>query len=194
MVYHHIQFICATRISACQGLAIQPYKQHIPRNMHTVRVFRARHNIKTVFPGMRISMLKIRRSWDRLIFIMGIPILVRRHLYIETAKYWLVHSYLSALHNWHWGNHMIAPVPVTHIWWIWMRWNTNLSRTITKQKAKVCAFYEIYCISDNYCLAKAVWNTISMQRQPWQHRNLVVHTKVQNIHDSFQTTELERQW
>ena len=31
------------------------------------------------FPGMEIPMLRIRRSWDRLIFIMGIPILVRRH-------------------------------------------------------------------------------------------------------------------
>ena len=30
-------------------------------------------------------MLKIRRSQDRLIFNMGMPILVRRHLYIETA-------------------------------------------------------------------------------------------------------------
>ena len=30
-------------------------------------------------------MLKIRRSWDRLIFNMEIPILVRRHLYIETT-------------------------------------------------------------------------------------------------------------
>ena len=40
-------------------------------------------NIKTVFPGMGISMLKIRRSRDRLIFNMGISILVRRHLYIE---------------------------------------------------------------------------------------------------------------
>ena len=30
-------------------------------------------------------MLKIRRSWDRLIFNMGIPILVRRHLYTETT-------------------------------------------------------------------------------------------------------------
>ena len=30
-------------------------------------------------------MLKIRQSWDRLVFNMGIPILVRRHLYIETA-------------------------------------------------------------------------------------------------------------
>ena len=30
-------------------------------------------------------MLKIRRSWYRLILNMGIPILVRRHLYIETT-------------------------------------------------------------------------------------------------------------
>ena len=37
------------------------------------------------FPGMGIPMLKIRRSRHRLIFDMGIPILVRRHLYIETV-------------------------------------------------------------------------------------------------------------
>ena len=37
------------------------------------------------FPGMGISMLKIRQSQDRLIFSMGIPRLVRQHLYIETA-------------------------------------------------------------------------------------------------------------
>ena len=41
--------------------------------------------IKTVFHGMGISTIKMRRSSDPLIFIMGIPILVRRHLYIETA-------------------------------------------------------------------------------------------------------------
>ena len=34
---------------------------------------------------MAIPMLKIRQSQDRLIFNMGIHILVRRHLYIETA-------------------------------------------------------------------------------------------------------------
>ena len=37
------------------------------------------------FPGIEIPMLKIRRSRDRLIFNMGIPILVR-HLYIETSS------------------------------------------------------------------------------------------------------------
>ena len=41
-------------------------------------------NIKTVFPDMGISVIKIRWSQDHLIFIMGISILVRQHLYIET--------------------------------------------------------------------------------------------------------------
>ena len=44
-----------------------------------------RLNIKTVFPDTWIPMLKIRRSWGRHIFNIGIPILVRRHLYIKTA-------------------------------------------------------------------------------------------------------------
>ena len=44
-----------------------------------------RLNINTVFPRYWIPMLKIRRSRDRLIINISIPILVRRHLYIETA-------------------------------------------------------------------------------------------------------------
>ena len=40
---------------------------------------------KNVFPDTGIPMLKIRRSWDRLIFNMGIPILVRRRLHVEWA-------------------------------------------------------------------------------------------------------------
>ena len=42
-------------------------------------------NIKTILPGIGISIIKIRQPWDCLIFIMGIHILVRRHLYIETS-------------------------------------------------------------------------------------------------------------
>ena len=38
------------------------------------------------FPGMGITMLKIRRSRDRLIFGMGIPILVRWHLLLRCPK------------------------------------------------------------------------------------------------------------
>ena len=47
---------------------------------------RPRLNIKTVFPGMGIPRLMIRRTQDRLIINVRIPILVRRHLYIETAR------------------------------------------------------------------------------------------------------------
>ena len=42
-----------------------------------------RLNIKTDFPRYGISMLNIRRSRDRRILYMGIPILARRHLNIE---------------------------------------------------------------------------------------------------------------
>ena len=40
---------------------------------------------KETFPVYGIPVLKIRRSGDRLIFSRGIPILVRRHFYIETT-------------------------------------------------------------------------------------------------------------
>ena len=39
-------------------------------------------NIKPAFPGMGIPIIKIRWSWDHLIFMMGIPI------YIETGPWW----------------------------------------------------------------------------------------------------------
>ena len=42
-------------------------------------------NIKTVFLGMGIPFIKILWLWDHLIFIMGIPTMVRRHLFIETG-------------------------------------------------------------------------------------------------------------
>ena len=40
-------------------------------------------NIKTIFPRCEITMLKIRWSQDSLNFNMGIPILVRQHLYSD---------------------------------------------------------------------------------------------------------------
>ena len=40
---------------------------------------------KLIFRGIKVVIIKIRRPWDRPIFIMGIPILVRRYLRIKTA-------------------------------------------------------------------------------------------------------------
>ena len=34
---------------------------------------------------------------------------------------WLFHLYSSGLLHWHWGNHMIAPVPVKWPWRIWIK-------------------------------------------------------------------------
>ena len=42
------------------------------------------------------TIIKIRRSYERLIFIMGIPILVRRHIYIETVPCLHCQNYFGA--------------------------------------------------------------------------------------------------
>ena len=49
-----------------------------------------RLNIHAIFTGTGTSIRKMRRSCDRLIFIMVIPILVGRHLYVETPPGCLV--------------------------------------------------------------------------------------------------------
>ena len=65
-----------------------------------------RLNIKTVFPRYGIPMLKIRWSWDRLIFEMGIPILARRHLYIEMAP-----QACSLFTHWtNWGRNKMSAI------------------------------------------------------------------------------------
>ena len=68
----------------CEWGAFLPWAilSHLPRRP------RLRLNIKTVFRRYRDSHVKDRWSWDCLIFNMGIPILIRRHLYIETVP-WL---------------------------------------------------------------------------------------------------------
>ena len=40
---------------------------------------------KDHFPWMEILTIKIRLSWNRFIFVMGIPLLVRRYLYTEAS-------------------------------------------------------------------------------------------------------------
>ena len=46
-------------------------------------------SIKTVFPALGIPIIKMRWFSDCLIFIMGISIPARLHLYIEMALWWL---------------------------------------------------------------------------------------------------------
>ena len=48
-------------------------------------VIRVPSEYKDRVPRYRIPIKKVTRSWNRLIFIMGTPLLVRRHHYIETG-------------------------------------------------------------------------------------------------------------
>ena len=50
----------------------------------------SRLNIEIIFPGLQVFIVKLRRSWNHLIFIMGISILVRWHLYIESGHMALI--------------------------------------------------------------------------------------------------------
>ena len=61
-------------------------------------------------------MLKIRRSRDRLIFNMGIPSLVRRHLYIATAPRALIQYKVAVLpvNNSHFGDKTVVKSSYLH--------------------------------------------------------------------------------
>ena len=88
------------------------------------------------FPGMEIPMLKIRRSRDRLIFNMGIPIQVR-HIYIEMTSRFLHSFFAQILHSrQHTISHKartvkqssLAPHSDIHLllWWTLLtHWSTN---------------------------------------------------------------------
>ena len=55
-------------------------------------------NVKTVFPGMRIPMLKI-DSYETVLSLTGIPILVRRHLLLTRPPGIHGHQKAQALHG-----------------------------------------------------------------------------------------------
>ena len=59
--------------------AISKRVAHRETRVSSEKIPGPRLNIKTVFPAKVISVTKIPRSWDDLIFMMEIPILVRRH-------------------------------------------------------------------------------------------------------------------
>ena len=72
-----------------QAITSKPYL--LCHHWGTVSFSWARLNIKTFFPRYGDSHVKDKTVMRRLIFNMGIPILVRRHLYIETAPWWQFH-------------------------------------------------------------------------------------------------------
>ena len=75
---------CLTSVNVFSFWVPEPESTQYSGKLHSYT--RACLNVKTTFPGMGVSNIKIRRSWDRLIFIMGIPILARRHFILRQAS------------------------------------------------------------------------------------------------------------
>ena len=72
----------AKRRPFCPGLNVLRLEKHALVNTLSVNALASTGsncNIKTIFPGRRIAIVKIRWSWDCLIFIMGILIFVIWH-------------------------------------------------------------------------------------------------------------------
>ena len=116
---HHVHIldilysICPIQISQTQQHKSQEWlEQFVDIQNHVILrgvlwgrqlfILRASHSralsqYKDRFSGVGIPMLKIRRSLDRLIFNKGIPILVRRHLYIEMGPSLLEYCHTGTL-------------------------------------------------------------------------------------------------
>ena len=65
----------------------------------TDHINRAPSQYKDVFSRYADFNYKIRRSWHRLIFIMGKSVLVRRHLYIKTGRRVLLGTSMPCIRN-----------------------------------------------------------------------------------------------
>ena len=66
-----------------------------------------------------------------------------------------IYSYLSMSLHWHWGNHMIAPVPVKQPWKIWVNTSYEYQQTddiITKQSTIKPYVYLWNILSTSYVL------------------------------------------
>ena len=85
---HGARWIPLTKGKQCENVSIW-WRHHQLDHRYANRNTWPRLNIKTGFPGVGIYIIKIRRSWDRLIFIIGMLIVVKRHLYIETLSIYL---------------------------------------------------------------------------------------------------------
>ena len=107
-------------------------------------------NMKTVFPCMVILMIKIRRSWDRLIFIMGFPILARRYLTLGQSQI------PFSVYGWTWFHvqRMVIAVPVMvielYVYALyvcsWFQWRGERRIKMTNIRIRICTCLTLCCV------------------------------------------------
>ena len=107
-------------------------------------------NMKTVFPCMVILMIKIRRSWDRLIFIMRFPILANGiftlgQSQIPFSVYGWTRSHVQR---------MVVAVPVMVIELCvyalyvcsWFQWRAEIRIKVTNIRIRICTCLTLCCV------------------------------------------------
>ena len=125
---------------------------------------RARLHIKTAVTGVRISIKYVRRWRDRLIFIIGIPILVRHHLYSETDPILLTPRLVMTWWRkepghqllWYWTILPRMPPSAQEGSSLVSMDNISMShnRIIDKKRAKMGCFPICYLISCEYIISQ----------------------------------------
>ena len=93
--------------------------------------------------------MEIRRSYDRLISIMGFPILVR-HLYIESGHrilLLLTYALCSWLFHLHWDNHMMASMSIIAIGASLMGIRGNMTRYLPWILFERYPLYKVACMN-----------------------------------------------
>ena len=108
----------------------------------------------------------------------------------RSGSMWSIYPYPSGLLHWHWGNHMIAPVPVMQPWRIWVKWSGSKWHKICKILSMYCACMYIHIFSASvktvvylHCsnnpllkpMHKADWRLVSSQWETPLHCNDVSH-------------------
>ena len=79
---------------------------------------------------------------------------------------------LSGFLHWHWGNHMIAPVPVKQPWRIWVnKWHesTKIIKINTTKQSTTKQIYGIYTISvlHHICCHSTAWELMGLTHSGW---------------------------
>ena len=139
----YIPRIMYTVFTFCCVLLWWGTMQFYPYPLWLLHWYRGNHMIGETGPitnhsKTQQSMNYVHNSWDE---------------EVKCVYMWSVYPYPSGLLHWHWGNHMIPPVPVKQPWRIWandLYESTNNSKhnhNKTRHNKIMCTFHGIHCIT-----------------------------------------------
>ena len=140
--------------------------------------------IKMVFPGMGISIIKIRWLQDNLIFIIGIHILVRKHFYIATGPWHWRYVDMAPCNDLVWAGH--KPQLKNGIWF--MPLSTLLRVHFTVFSCDQAALQMVFSVCLSVCLSvrpsvrlSHLFHHVPIIVSSWNFQKLLPWSKVMSM-------------